>query len=568
MWAVIALALGLTVSLGASALTDAGRSLPGRGAERFVAADGTSITLVRDGKASGQIETALYRGAAVFTNAKPVFLWAAGGLDKAKDRTWLVERRVDPEGGTLERLMELSDRGLTVVGEQSGTKYSVREPALIVVPANPRAGQTWQQSGTTRTPSGSTGESWSVRGSVEAKPGDCLQFTLVEERGGTSQTRKETRCPRLGVTETSSGVRSDGPVNPPTAPDPEPAAWAPNTGTEPRVFQPMQAGAAIVVTTVGGVAVTRQGSVVHSMVSDDLLYVPDPASDAPVKQGVPQAQVGWVRHPGGSVRSLQAFGDVVIAGTTLKRLTAYDSSGWRLWTLTTPDVADHIVRVSPTRFAVQTTTGTLQVRDIASGALVWQAELGIGAPAPPSVGGERDELLVTAVGDLVEARSVNDGRVLWQRQLTDDTDVVVAGSDTVVTGDSTGHLFGLAVADGSLTWRRLKAGDTFRRGAALSSRAGGPRDRVVIGTDLSAMLVDADSGRIITTVAGETKALAPAGPGQVLVAHGATYRLYGADGPVAEGKLGAAVTFNPANVRSDGATVLLADSRLYLWGRP
>lgn len=122
---------------------------------------------------------------------------------------------------------------------------------------------------------------------------------------------------------------------------------------------------------------------VRAVVVADLLFVDDPAPGAATVTGPNGTLVGApitaLRHPGGQPRALQAFGDLVLAGTTAKRVVAYDSRGWRRWTVEVDDAPEHLVRIDDTTFALQTTTGTLQARRLDTGALLWEHRLGVGA---------------------------------------------------------------------------------------------------------------------------------------------------------------------------------------------
>ena len=67
----------------------------------------------------------------------------------------------------------------------------------------------------------------------------------------------------------------------------------------------------------------------------------------------------WRMHPGGTVLSVAAFGDVVVATTSGRELVAYSDAGVRLWSLRLEDVAFWSpVRIDDRRVAVADAAGS------------------------------------------------------------------------------------------------------------------------------------------------------------------------------------------------------------------
>ncbi|MGJ6980593.1 PQQ-binding-like beta-propeller repeat protein [Aestuariimicrobium soli] len=574
----------LAFSFATAALTASSGDLPGAGAERFVGGDGTSVTLARAGRQVVQLETAHYRGSAAFSVSHPAFLFA-GKLADDPDRSYLIERRTTPSGVTRERLQELGPEGLTTLAEVSGDSYVVRSPGLIEVPARPRAGQTWTQSGTTRTPSGKGTQTWSTSGSVSAGENGCLRITLTETRQGNDPaTTTETRCPGRGVTATSAfeGVAVDERATPPEAPDTTALTFAGPLDAGPRRLQLSRAGSPVVLTTIAGVGLTRAGTVVHSMVGDDLVFADDPPADSPPVTGglgiMPSIPITLVRHPGGQPRTLAAFGDLVVVGTTSKQAVAYDSHGWRRWTIDLPDAPDQLARVGDDTFAVQTTSGSLQVRRIDTGALVWQRDLGVGEPAIPAVGGSGPTVVAAVAGEHVQVFDAETGTPVFDTTMSGQADAVAVAGTTVVVADATGQAVGFDLT-GAVQWRYTDSQMNVRQAlvhwsAGTSGGVGTTPDRVLLATDRGTRLLDARTGRLVARVGGDTRAMSSltggAGVGEAVVSlDGATWRLWSGDRVVASGTMSATPANSREILRGQGPAVAVSGSTVIdLWGRP
>ena len=115
---------------------------------------------------------------AVFT-LRPYYRRRSGPLKQAEERAIPIYVLRNNTVAQIEQARaQLDARGLV--------HGPVKVGAMIEVPARPRSGQTWTQSGTTRTPSGQNTETWSTSGRVDSADDGCLRITLTETRQGTT----------------------------------------------------------------------------------------------------------------------------------------------------------------------------------------------------------------------------------------------------------------------------------------------------------------------------------------------------------------------------------------------
>ena len=91
----------------------------------------------------------------------------------------------------------------------------------------------------------------------------------------------------------------------------------------------------------------------------------------------------WRMHPGGTILSVAAFGDVVLATTSQRELVAYSDAGVRLWSLPLDDVAFWApVRVDDRRVAVADAAGSVRVVDLLTGEVAWQQRVSAQVSGP------------------------------------------------------------------------------------------------------------------------------------------------------------------------------------------
>ena len=163
----------------------------------------------------------------------------------------------------------------------------------------------------------------------------------------------------------------------------------------------------------------------------------------------------WRARPGGSIRGLATIGDVTYAGTTGRRVVAYQPTGAVLWSRDLPDAVTGLV-TQRGHVLISEASGGLLALDPVTGATLWRQQVG-GLDRGPVAGGD-PESVVVLTEDAIEVRSLSDGEVRWS--VTADraaTEAAVGGSLLVVR--SAGWLIARDLTDGSVRWSRQTASD-------------------------------------------------------------------------------------------------------------
>ena len=422
-------------------------------------------------------------------------------LNSAVD--WMVSARVlgalelDPRGKSLWRTTSTEAVGfgapqetavyrvgasLDLLAESRPGRGHVYQPALVVLPERVRSGSTW---GT----SGSAGPELTYRSTFQssAGAGGCLRvageigYFTAGGQPGPVRRLEDTWCPGRGLTSRNEQVGEATTIERPSTPvrpDPDlatvdrrlewsdPARWGrtefatitadPTFGAGPGSGSP----ASTALVSQSGLLFRRVAA------SDDIVAL------------TPKTATEWLTlwrmHPGGRIVSLSAFGDVVVASTSQRRLVAYTDRGQRLWQLEFAElIFDPPIRVSDTELAVVDLSGDLRVVDVATGRVRWHRAVGTDvAHAPVAAAG------VVAVSDgsgTTTGYALADGRPLWTVDLDRRGGAVALGEVLVVTTDR--RVEAVAAADGRRRWVRPLAGQftgltAFGGSAVLSSSRG------------------------------------------------------------------------------------------------
>ena len=95
----------------------------------------------------------------------------------------------------------------------------------------------------------------------------------------------------------------------------------------------------------------------------------------------------WRAHPGGTVLSLSAFGNVIIATTSNRQMVAYSDVGVRLWQLSLDDLAPTSpVRISDRDAVLVDLGGEMRRFDLSTGTVLWQHNVGSDVNVSPAAG--------------------------------------------------------------------------------------------------------------------------------------------------------------------------------------
>lgn len=377
------------------------------------------------------------------------------------------------------------DDAVELLAESDQGGADVYSPALVELPAQVADGTAWSSEGTV----GSRRYRSELR-AVAAEAG-CLQVqgTLVETTAagqpGTTRTIQRTWCQQRGVVAEQVvrggvSVRTDT-VAPPAA-DPalrtvaETWTWSDPERWKRRDFDLMSADASLGSGPMAGApgavppVLTASGLVIRTTSGDDLV--------ATTPKTVDRWTSVWRMHPGGTLLSLAAFGDVLVATTSQRSVVAYSDAGVRLWTLALDDVAFWSpARVDARRVAVADASGGVRVVDLLSGAVSWQQRVS-GQVSGPLVADPR-AVVVFDAGGRTTAYAADTGEQKWATDLPS-TRGVILGDTLAVRNAAT--LEALDLETGRRRWLLPQTGTLD----ALTTVG----DTLVAATQLGTLVID------------------------------------------------------------------------------
>ncbi|HJY44984.1 MAG TPA: PQQ-binding-like beta-propeller repeat protein [Propionibacteriaceae bacterium] len=409
--------------------------------------------------------------------------------------------------------------GVELMGLSTPSEGYVYDPALVVLPAEVRAGSRWGGAG-------SAGDTYDYRSelSAEASGDDCLnvkgEVRYHSKKGqlGRVVTISQTWCQREGLVAESqsfAAVRTASSRVEPPVPSVEttansPIRWAapqrwtakalstisinPTFGQEPMVGSPSSAVASVR---------TESGLVIRPTIGRGDLVATTPKT-------LTEWTSIWRAHPGGSLLSLSTFGDVIIATTSNRQMVAYSDVGVRLWQLTLDDLAPTPpVRISESDAVLVDLAGAMRKFDLGTGAVLWQQNVGSDVNLPPAAGA--GVVVVMDRGGTTTAFEEATGKRRWSLDMQGNAAAVI-GETVVVIQDQTAHA--LSTVSGRHRWVR----PIFGTLTDMVSFAG----QFVVATKSQSVMLSADG--VVTQRLGPVLTLTPAqdhllawGPTEALV---------------------------------------------------
>ena len=346
-----------------------------------------------------------------------------------------------------------------LMGVSTPSEGYVYSPALVVLPADVRAGSHWNGAG-------SAGDTLDYRSELraEASGGDCLsvegevRYLSKEGQLGRVVTVSQTWCRSEGIVAESQSFadirtassRIDPPVPSVETTTNSPIRWTmperwtsksmstisinPTFGQEPMVGSPSPA-----VTPVR----TESGLIIRPTIGSADLVATTPKT-------LTEWTSIWWAHPGGTVLSLSAFGNVIIATTSNRQMVGYSDVGVRLWQLALDDLAP----TSPVRTSEQDAIlvdlgGEVRKFDLVTGVVLWQRGVGSDVNVSPAVGA--GVVVVMDRGGTTTALEVGTGRPRWSLEMQGNAAVII-GETVVVIQDQTAHA--LSTVTGAHRWVR------------------------------------------------------------------------------------------------------------------
>lgn len=387
----------------------------------------------------------------------------------------------------------LPGEDLALVAESGPRQGHVYQPALVELPADVEAGAAW-------TSTGSVGDRRDYRAAFRAEPGDhdCLVVRgEITYAGGTEQatTRhvEKTWCKGRGIvrsteqrgqesrTETSqSGAGDHGQLRT----EQSSGGWSTNTRWSVKEYSMItvdpQYGSGPMTSASAGITpvITASGLQVRatSAARDLIAFTPETKTEW---------QALWRMHPGGTILTLAAFGDVLVTTTSTRNVVAYTASGVRLWS----HPMDDLVRAAPARvgasqIVVAAVDGRLVTLDLRTGKVIWERQLRTDVAVAPAAG--EGYVAVADRAGSVSILQASDGAAVATAEVSQPGIVTMINSTLLVQGEN--DVSGFDPATGERRWR-LTYGAIVDRILVLGSLA------IIVGQG-GTVAVD-DTGRVV-----------------------------------------------------------------------
>ncbi|MEY2447459.1 MAG: hypothetical protein QOH79_935, partial [Acidimicrobiaceae bacterium] len=389
----------------------------------------------------------------------------------------MLRRKVAADGttSTEEEVQVLDGRGLFVLGFRtlgSDPQPTIAEPALQLLPPDPRKGDHWSQTGTI----GSLAYQWEASISDVAPAtatlgsfDDCLtvtsSLTITDPAAPSSSQLLDVYCAGVGAV-TGSSTRTDGEHRaldtvavddraPAGVPDVAPSVRdhaADGPAGDPSGWVLSRVGSALPISTIGAETVppvylpTQPPSVLAStdaggdLVSLDL--------------GDVSGSVAWRFPTAGAIYSEPRYDAArgrIYVGATDGRLRALDSRGLFLWSTPSGDNVATRPAVANDTVVFGSEDGAAYGVDATTGERRWRTKLAGAAASSPAVSGD-----VVAIGDdgaTVTGLDTGNGAERWTYAAGDavEAPVGLAGGDFLVA-DRGGAVARLDPASGEERW--------------------------------------------------------------------------------------------------------------------
>ncbi len=349
--------------------------------------------------------------------------------------------------------------GVELMGVSTPSEGYVYNPALVVLPADVRAGSHWNGAG-------SAGDTFDYRSELraEASGGDCLsvegevRYLSKEGQLGRLITVSQTWCQREGLVAESQSfadVRTASSRIDPPVPSVQTTTNAPIRWTAPERWTAKSMSTISINPTFGqDPMVGSLSPEVTPVRTESGLIIRPTSGSADLVATTPKTLTEWTSiwraHPGGTVLSLSAFGNVIIATTSNRQMVAYSDVGVRLWQLALDDLAPTSpVRISGQDAVLVDLGGEVRKFDLVTGVVLWQQNVGSDVNVSPAVGA--GVVVVMDRRGVTTAFEVGTGKRRWSLEMQGNAAVII-GETVVVIQDQTAHA--LSTVTGVHRWVR------------------------------------------------------------------------------------------------------------------
>jgi outer membrane protein assembly factor BamB len=433
---------------GAARATAAADYLPSDGAVSYERTDTTRELKTTVGLAV--TESARLSGVAGLLSTDSAF--ATKMLDEAyadRDRIQILRTTTtainDPAATAQTSRFYRVNTEVELLGISTPSEGYVYSPALVLLPADIRAGSQWSGAG-------SAGDTFDYRSELraEAAVGDCLSVTgevrYLSKDGQLARvvTVGQTWCPHEGIVAESQSfadIRSTTSRIDPPAPSIQTTTSAPILWSAPQRWTTRPMSTISINPTFGQGPMVGSPSTVTPVQTESGLVVRATVGRGDLVATTPKTPTEWTSiwraHPGGTVLSLSAFGNVIIATTSNRQMVAYSDVGVRLWQLSLEDLAPTSpVRISDRDAVLVDLAGAIKRFDLSTGTVHWQHNIGSDANVTPAVGAGLVVIMDRAGSTTALEESTGQDR--WELEMQGAVATVV-GDSVVVVQDQTAH---------------------------------------------------------------------------------------------------------------------------------
>jgi outer membrane protein assembly factor BamB len=348
--------------------------------------------------------------------------------------------------------------GVELMGLSTASEGYVYSPALLLLPADVRAGSKWSGSG-------SASETLDYRSELQADAvdGDCLRVTgqlrYLSKAGqlGRVVTIAQTWCLHEGMlaeSQSYADVRTDTSRIEPPPPSVQTTTNAAIHWTAPEHWSTKSLSTISINPTFGEGAMVGTPSAVTPVRTESGLVIRATLGSGDLIATTPKTPTAWTSiwhgHPGGTIMTLSAFGNVIIATTSNRQMVAYSDVGVRLWQLSLGDLAPTApVRINDREALLVDLAGGTKRFDLASGAVLWESTAGSDVNVSPAVGAGL--FVIMDRGGTTTAYEQGTDERRWSVELQGAAATVI-GDNVVVIQDQTAHA--LLTTTGRHRWVR------------------------------------------------------------------------------------------------------------------
>jgi hypothetical protein len=348
--------------------------------------------------------------------------------------------------------------GVDLLGVSSPTEGYVYSPGLILLPDDVHVGSRWGSAG-------SAGDALDYRSELQAAAADggCLtvsgEVRYLSKQGqlGRIVSLNQTWCPSHGIVAESQSfadVRTTTSRIEAPAPGVATTTNTPIRWSGPQRWTAGQFGTMSINSTFGEGPMVSTPANITPVRTESGLIIRATYGQGDLVATTPKTLTDWTSvwrtHPGGSILTLTAFGNVIIATTSNRQVVAYSDVGIRLWQFAVDDLAQTPpVRAGDQEAILVDLAGVMRSFDLATGALRWQHNVGSDVNVVPAVGS--DVVVIMDRGGTTTAFDVATGKRRWYVELLG-RGATVIGDTVVVLQDQAAHA--LAVDTGLHRWVR------------------------------------------------------------------------------------------------------------------